>query len=233
MSVTAVAGSEEHELALLLGGRCRSCAERIPGGIALRGQPCPRCGERTLPSPVDREVLHQLASERASAHLWVAVLAVGAAALAASWFPLLTSVLLILALVWIRVKIVRPALQFLTPQRRMVSRLTLRLAAGCFVAAAILAHELLTFVPAFGALAKVALSAGQVAAAGIFARRYLSWQTEREGLGIPLAKWEVALLVGFLLMLLAFTTAAAMLLWWVFQKIGVLQTFLAGPVVGG
>ncbi|NMO17210.1 hypothetical protein HPC49_13165 [Pyxidicoccus fallax] len=233
MSATAVASSEEHELALLLNGRCRACAERIPGGTALRGLPCPRCGEATLPSPTDREVLHQLATERASVRLWLAVAAVAVAGFAASWFPLLTSVLLIVALVWIRVTIVRPALQFLTPRRRMVSRLTLRLAAGCFVAAAILLHELLTFVPAFGALAKVVLSASQVAAAGIFARRYLAWQTEREARGLPMEPWEVTLLVVFLLLLLGLTTAAGMLLWWVFQQLGVLNTFLAGPAVGG
>ena len=233
MSATVAASGEEHQLALLLGGRCRRCAEKIPGGTALRGLPCPRCGEQTLPSPTDREVLHQLAAERASVHLWLAVGVVAVASLAASWFPLLTSVLLIAALVWIRVTIVRPALQFLTPQRRMVSRLTLRLAAGCFVAAAILMHELLTFVPAFGALAKVALSAAQVAGAGVFARRYLAWQTEREARGIALAAWEVALVAGFLLLLLALTAGAAMLLWWLFQKLGLLQTFLAGPVAGG
>ncbi|MCP3142611.1 hypothetical protein [Pyxidicoccus xibeiensis] len=230
MSATAAASGEEHELALLLGGRCRRCAERIPGGTALRGRPCPRCGEQTLPSAVDREVLHRLSSERANVRLWVAVVVVAVAGLAASWFPLLTSVLLIAALVWIRVTMVRPALQLLGPQRRLVSRWTLRLAAGCFVSLAILLFELLTFIPGFGALAKVALSAGEVAAAGIFARRYLAWQTEREARGIAVAGWEVALLVGFMVMLLVFTAASVMLVWWVLQKLGLLQGFLAAPV---
>ncbi|MCY1014930.1 hypothetical protein [Pyxidicoccus sp. MSG2] len=232
MSATGVAGSEEHELALLLGGRCRRCAEKIPGGAVLRGRPCPGCGEQTLPSPADREMLHQLASERASARLWVAVGVVAVASLAASWFPLLTSLLLLAALFWIRATLVQPALQLLTPQRRQVSRLTLRLAAACFLAASIILCELLTFVPGFGALAKVVLSTGQVAAAGLFARRYLGWQTEREARGIPMAAWEVALLVGFLLTLLAFTAASVALLWWVFQKLGLLQSFLAAPVGG-
>jgi hypothetical protein len=122
MTATRVSGNEEHELALLLAGRCRRCAERIPGGTALRGKPCPRCDEATLPGPGDREVLHRLSSERASARLWVAVLGVGLASLVASWFPLLTSVLLVAALVWLRVTLVRPALRLLTPRRRLVSR---------------------------------------------------------------------------------------------------------------
>lgn len=220
MGATVAARGEEHELALLLGGRCRRCAERIPGGAVLRGRPCPRCGEATLPGPEDRELLHRLASERASERLWVAVAGVGAASLVASWFPLLTSLLLLAALIWIRATLVQPALRLLTPQRRQVSRLTLRLAAACFLAASIILCELLTFVPGVGALAKVVLSTGQVAAAGIFARRYLSWQTEREARGIPMASWEVALLVGFLLTLLLFTAAAVALVGWVFQKVG-------------
>ncbi len=232
MTATRVSGNEEHELALLLGGRCRRCAERIPGGTALRGKPCPRCGEETLPGPVDREVLHRLSSERASARLWVAVLVVGLASLVASWFPLLTSVLLVVALVWLQATLVRPALRLLTPRRRLVSRWTLRLAAGCFLALAILAFELLTLVPGFGALAKVVLSAGEVAVAGIFARRYLAWQTEREARGEPVAGWEVAVLAVWLLSLLVMTAVSVTLVWWVLQQLGFLKAALAAPVGG-
>lgn len=224
--------SEEHELALLLGGRCRRCAEKIPGGTALRGRPCPRCAEQTLPNPTDREVLHRLSSERATARLGVAVVVVALAALVASWVPLLTSLLLVAALVWLRVTLVTPALQLLTPQRRLVSRWTLRLAAGCFLALSILVFELLTLVPGFGALVKVALSAGEVAVAGVFARRYLAWQTEREARGIRVAWWEMGLLVGWMLMLLSFTAASVMLVLYVLQTLGFLQGFLAVPVGG-
>ncbi|MFY2564241.1 hypothetical protein ACN469_42010 [Corallococcus terminator] len=232
LTMTASARSEEHELALLLSGRCRRCAERIPGGTALRGRPCPRCDEQTLPSPTDREVLHQLASERATVRLGIAVAVVALAALVASWVPLLTSLLLVAALVWLRVTLVTPALQLLTPQRRLVSRWTLRLAAGCFVALSVLVLELLTLVPAFGALAKVALSAGQVAVAGLFARRYLAWQTEREARGVSVAFWEMGLLVGWMLMLLTFTAASVLLVLYVLQSLGLVQGFLAAPMGG-
>ncbi len=232
MTATVAPGREEHELALLLGGRCRRCAERIPGGTALRGRPCPRCGEQTLPGPVDREVLHRLSSERATVRLGVAVAVVALGALAASWFPLLTSVLLVVALVWLRVTLVRPALQLLTPQRRLVSRWTLRLAAGCFLALAILAFEVLTLVPAFGALAKVGLSAGEVAVAGLFARRYLAWQTEREARGLPVAWWEVTVLAVWMLVMLVMTAVTVVLVWVVLQKLGVLKAALAAPVGG-
>jgi len=232
MTATHVSGNEEHELALLLGGRCRRCAERIPGGTALRGKPCPRCDEETLPGPVDREVLRRLSSERATARLWVAVGVVGLASLVASWFPLLTSVLLVAALVWLRVTLVRPALRLLTPRRRLVSRWTLRLAAGCFLALAILTFEALTLVPGFGALAKVVLSAGEVAVAGIFARRYLAWQTEREAQGVPVAGWEVAVLAVWLLALLVMTAVTVTLVWLLLQQLGGIKAFLSAPVGG-
>jgi hypothetical protein len=232
MTATRPWGNEEHELALLLGGRCRRCAERIPGGTALRGRPCPGCGEETLPGPVDREVLHRLSSLRATARLGVAVGVVALAALVAGWFPLLTSVLLVAALVWLRVTLVRPALQLLTPQRRLVARWTLRLAAGCFLALAIVAFEALTLVPAFGALAKVVLSAGEVAVAGLFARRYLDWQTEREARGVPVAWWEVAVLAVWLLALLVMTAVTAVLVWWVLQQLGFIKAALVAPVGG-
>src|SRR5512139_1743081 len=93
-SSPALAASEEHELALLLSGRCRRCAERLPGGTALRGRPCPRCDEATLPSATDRGVLHQLEGSRSAVRLWLAVVAVAAGALVASWFPLINSLLL-------------------------------------------------------------------------------------------------------------------------------------------
>lgn len=232
LTMSANARSEEHELALLLSGRCRRCAERIPGGTALRGRPCPRCDEQTLPNPTDREVLHQLSSERATARLGIAVAVVALAAMVASWVPLLTSLLLVAALVWLRVTLVTPALQLLTPQRRLVSRWTLRLAAGCFVALSVLVLELLTLIPAFGALAKVAISAGQVALAGLFARRYLAWQTEREARGVSVAFWEMGLLVGWMLMLLTFTAAAVLLVLYVLQSLGLVQGFLAAPMGG-
>ncbi|MBZ4412362.1 hypothetical protein K8640_29485 [Myxococcus sp. XM-1-1-1] len=232
MTTTASPRGEEHELALLLGGRCRRCAERIPGGTALRGRPCPRCAEATLPSPEDREVLHQLATQRATVHLSVAVVGVAAAALVASWVPLLTSLLLVAALVWLRVTLVTPALQLLSLQRKLVARWTLRLAAGCFVALSVLLLELLTLVPGLGALAKVALSAGQVAVAGLFARRYLAWQTGREARGVPIAWWELGLLVAWMLLLLAFTTASVLLVLYVLQSLGFVKEFLVMPVGG-
>ncbi len=228
----ALAASEEHELALLLSGRCRRCAERLPGGTALRGRPCPRCGEPTLPTPTDRAVLHQLQDTQSSVRLWLAVAAVTAGALVASWFPLINSLLIAGALVWIRFTIVKPGLALLTPRRRIVTRWTLRLAAGCFLALSVILLELLTLIPAAGALVKTAISALEVALAGSAARRYLSWQVSRAGRGVPVAFWEVALLAVWAAVLLAMVAGMIAVVLWILGKVGLLEAQVLGAMPG-
>jgi hypothetical protein len=232
MTSPGAIASEEHELALLLSGRCRRCAERLPGGTALRGRPCPRCGEQTLPGATDRAVLHQLHASQSAARLWLAVVAVSAGALVASWFPLINSLLIIGALLWIRFTIVKPGLALLTPRRRIVTRWTLRLAAGCFVALSIIVLEALTLIPAAGPLAKTLVSAAEVGGAGLIARRYLSWQLSREGQGEPVALWEIALLAVAALVLLAMVAATVAVVLWILGKLGWVQTHVMGMMPG-
>ncbi|WP_224362139.1 hypothetical protein [Hyalangium versicolor] len=222
-SLPTLAAHEEHELSLLLSGRCRRCAERLPGGTALRGRPCPRCGEPTLPSAMDRAALHELHGTQSTVRLWLAVAAVTAGALVASWFPLVNSLLLAGALVWIRFTIVRPGLTLLTPRRRIVTRWTLRLATGCFLALSVIVLELLTLIPAAGAVVKTVVSAGQVAAAGGATRSYLSWQVGREGRGEPVALWEVALLAVWTVVLLAVVAGMVAVVLWILGKLGLLH----------
>jgi hypothetical protein len=231
ISPTAIA-SEEHELALLLSSRCRRCAERLPGGTALRGHPCPRCGEQTLPGATDRAVLHELHASQSAVRLWLAVAAVAAGALVASWFPLVNSLLVVAALVWIRFTIVKPGLALLTPRRRIVTRWTLRLAAGCFVALSIIVLELLTLIPAVGALAKTLVSAAEVGGAGLLARRYLTWQISREGQGVPVAFWEILLLAVAALVLLAMVAATVAVVLWLLDKLGLVQAQVMGIMPG-
>jgi hypothetical protein len=229
-SSPALAASEEHELALLLSGRCRTCAERLPGGTALRGRPCPRCGQATLPSAMDRAVLHELHGSQSAVRLWLAVAAVTAGALVASWFPLINSLLIIGALVWLRFTVVKPGLSLLTPRRRIVTRWTLRLAAGCFLALSIIVLELLTLIPAAGAVAKTAVSAGEVALAGVMTRRYLTWQIGREGKGEPVAFWEMALLVVWAVALMVVVAGMVAVVLWILGQLGLLETRVLGAM---
>ena len=229
-SPPTLAASEEHELALLLSGRCRRCAERLPGGTALRGRPCPRCGEATLPSATDRAVLQELHGSESAVRLWLAVVAVTVGALVASWFPLINSLLIIGALVWLRFTVVKPGLSLLTPRRRIVARWTLRLATGCFLALSIIALELLTLIPAAGALVKTVVSAAEVAAAGVLTRRYLTWQIGREGRGAPVAFWELALLGVWTAVLVLVLAGMVAVVLWILGQLGLLETRVLGAM---
>jgi hypothetical protein len=229
-SSPALAASEEHELALLLSGRCRRCAERLPGGTALRGRPCPRCGEATLPSATDRAVLHELHLSQSAVRLWLAVGAVTAGALVASWFPLLNSLVIIGALVWLRFTVVKPGLSLLTPRRRIVTRWTLRLAAGCFLALSIIVLEALTLIPAAGAVVKTVVSAAEVAVAGGVTRRYLTWQIGREGRGVPVALWELVLLGVWAAVLLAMVAGMVAVVLWILGQLGLLEGRVLGAM---
>jgi hypothetical protein len=232
MSSPTLVASEEHELALLLSGRCRRCAERLPGGTALRGRPCPRCGEATLPSATDRAVLHELQDSQSAVRLWLAVAAVAAGALVASWFPLLNTLLIIAALVWLRFTVVKPGLSLLTPRRRIVTRWTLRLAAGCFLALTVIVLEALTVVPGAGALVKTVVSAVEVAVAGLVTRSYLSWQIGREGRGAPVAFWELALLGVSTVVLVAMVAGMVAVVLWILGKFGLLEAKVMGLAPG-
>ncbi len=138
--------------------------------------------------------------------------------------------LIIGALVWLRFTVVKPGLSLLTPRRRIVTRWTLRLAAGCFLALSIIALELLTLVPAAGALAKTVMSAVEVAAAGVLTRRYLTWQIGREGRGVPVAFWELALLGVWTAVLVAVLAGMVAAVLWILGQLGLLETRVLGAM---
>jgi hypothetical protein len=208
------AARESHELALLLDGRCRRCAEPIPGGTALGGRPCPFCAEQTLPTAEERGALSELFAARAGARLWVALVVLAAATLLTGWLPLVASLLLAGGLVWIRATIVGPTTRLFGAPRRVVSRWTLRLTAAVFVGLSLIVLELLTLVPVAGAAAKLVLVPSQVAFAGWFARSYLAWQARQESAGRPVAAWEwVVLATGLLVIALVMMVVVKLILW--------------------
>src|SRR5439155_568161 len=146
-----------HGLALLLAGRCRRCAELLPGGAALRGLPCATCHEPTTPTDEERAELARRFQERGAVRTWIAVAAVTAGTLVAGWMPLVTALLLAGSLIWIRAAVVAPAARLFSTPRRVVSQWTLRLAGACYFSLAVVFVELLTLVPVLGLLGKTLL----------------------------------------------------------------------------
>ena len=111
-----------HRLALLLEGRCSGCAERLPSGAALRGRACSRCGAATALEESTRGSLSDWYANRSNTRMWIAILLVAAGAFLTGMLPVATSLLVLLALGWIRWTIVVPGTRLLGTARRMVSQ---------------------------------------------------------------------------------------------------------------
>ncbi|MGC3999006.1 MAG: DUF4126 family protein [Anaeromyxobacter sp.] len=217
-----IASDEPRQLSLLVGGRCRRCAERLPGGVALRGGACPACGTSAAQTPDDRGFVQALLEARARNRTWVAVLVSAGVVFLGGWLPGLAPLVLLGAYVWVQVALVRPVARLLPVRRRLVATWTVRLASAALFATTVSVVELMTLLPFIGAIGKSAATAAQVGGLAWWARHYLVWQARREGRGQRVAWWEYALLVviGGLLVL-----GAVAMLWaafWVSARLGAL-----------
>ena len=124
---------------------------------------------------------------------------VGCAHLVVGWLPLLGTLLLSAATVWVRLRIVRSSARLLSRSRRRVTLWTGRLITAVAVAGALLVHELLTLLPVFGAMIKGVLAALQILALAALHARYLRWQLARDRARLPVASGEWLLLGAFVL----------------------------------
>jgi hypothetical protein len=208
-----------HGFALLLEGRCRACAERLPGGTALRGLPCPRCEAPTAPTGEDRAELAARLGARATTRLWIAVLLVGLATLLPGWAPLAASLTLAAGLAWVAAAIVRPGLRLLPTGRRLVAAWTLRIVGAGYLAVLVIFVELLTLLSLPGLPLKAAVTASQVALGGWFARSYLGWQAARALRQEPIAAGELAFLAAAAAALAAALTGTMVALSWLLERL--------------
>jgi hypothetical protein len=218
---------EAHELALLLSGRCRACAERLPGGAALRGLPCPACDTPTAPTGADRAELATRFHARATVRMWVAVLAVGLGTLLTGWAPLAASLALAAGLAWVAGAIARPALRLLPTGRRLVAAWTLRIVGAGYLAVLVVFVELLTLLPGFGLPVKAVVTAAQVGLGAWFARTYLGWQAARELRREPVGVGELGFLAAAAAALVAALTGAMAALSWLLERLATAAGALA------
>jgi len=142
--------------------------------------------------------------------------AVAVGCLVGSMMPLVASAVTVAGLLAARFLVVRSALGWLSPKRRMSVRLLLRLGLIAVALLAFVGHELLTLVPLFGWIGKVALGLLALvgyteAAVGLIATRL---QRDRQGPVLDTAEWGVPLLLLALLVGLAAAGTLAMVWLW-------------------
>jgi len=190
------ARAERHELSLLLGGRCRACAELLPRGAVFRQQPCPLCHEPSVLDDRDRAVIVEHLAHRANVRVGLLALAIGVSHLLIGWVPVVSSLVIAASTAWIRLQIVQPAARILTPSRGRIAVWTARVGTSAFVAATLIVNELVTLLPFVGAVTKGLIAAGEVLVVAWANARYMRWQIERDDDGLAVAWWEYALLVS-------------------------------------
>jgi len=185
----------EHHNALLMKRRCGWCAESVPLRALLQGLSCPHCDASLQRMGDEAELTDALSGK----WWWKRLLGYGLVAVA-SFFsgtvPMLQSVVLAGGLLVLHVLLIRGALSWLPPSRRITGRFTIKLVGALLTAIAFVIN--VAVAPLLGVSALIlavvgfALSVTYVESALWLIRRRVAWETE----AVPLQTREWLLPVG-------------------------------------
>jgi len=194
----------EHRQKLLLRGRCGRCAETVPSSAALRGRPCPHCGDRlVIPGGLGQQV-----SQRVGFWRLVIYPLVLFATLLGGLIPLLPGLIIFVATLLAHAFVVRRPMRWLGPARRITARFNLSLALAMLNALNLVVNLLI--LPFVGVSAVVASVVGTVLTVIYveFALLFVQGRLAAEAREEPLKAWEWALPAG-LVSLLVLTTVGS------------------------
>jgi len=209
----------DHQVALLRLSRCPLCAENLSHLTIFQGKPCAFCDTDLTGYGYDSDGFREAAREKTDRHLKWICLAVIVSNWFVGWFPLLSSLLAIAAAAWIKLAILYPVTSYLSPQRRLVTRLTAKILVALFLATTIIASEALTLLPCIGAIGKSALGALQVLGMALIVTKYTDWQVKRSVSMPKPAKWEWTALIALLGFLAAWAAGAIYSVFWILDLI--------------
>lgn len=190
----------EHQTALLLDRRCATCAERLSPRELWSTSPCPFCRQRVFAhGALDAEHLVAGVTERWERWRVRVYVLVGLSCLLGSVVPLLAPLIYALAMIVASLFLVRGPLRWLSPARRLSTRLSLKvLLAGLTVVNLVLSVAIFPLVGVAQlttALLSVGLAVGYVEAALRLTSRALRREGARESLH-PLEWLPPALALG-------------------------------------
>lgn len=190
------------------------CAEVVGPKTLFRGAPCGHCG-----STFNYGGLAEAREKVGMRRLWLVCGLVAGAHLIVGWVPLLDTIVLLAAAIWLRFGIIAPATALMSARRRVVARLTSRMMVALLLAATLVASQLLTLLAAVGVVLKAIIGAAQVAGAAWLIARYTHWQLKREADGKDVAGWEWALPLGMLALIAGIVIGLVAALAFVFQTL--------------
>lgn len=179
-----------HIRELVLRGRCAACAELVPVGTLLREAPCPTCGTRLEVFPAGgEELLATLERRVRQQRLWVSV-GMGAVAFCFGWVPLLPALAYLGAYLWLRLGVLNPLSQFLSPHRRLITRWTSRLLLSVLLVALVVLGMVASLVAPAGMVGNGLLVFLKVWIGTQLLTRYLHWQLRREHAQVKVSALE-------------------------------------------
>jgi hypothetical protein len=193
-----------HHDELLARGRCGRCAELVSPVELIRGGSCRYCASPLVPRR--RGTLEKIERSQRGWRLLGYGL-VGLASFVAAFVPLLQVVVQIAALFILHVVVLRGALRWLSPARRALARISLKIFGACLGVMALLVN--VAVAPLIGVSALVLglfgplMTAAYVEGGLVILRRRLRWEADGE----PLKGTEWAIPVAVLVALLALGVA--------------------------
>lgn len=188
-----------HQNDLLANGRCGRCAERVSRSSIVKVGDCPHCGANLTYNGGD--VLDNLETRRLHWRIFGYAL-VGVGSFFAGAIPLLQVVVQLVALFVLHVVVLRRSLRWLSPGRRVLTRISIKMLGAALAATALLIN--VAIVPLVGVSAFILgavgplLTAAYVEGGLVILRRRLRWESDHESLRFS----EWALPAGFMAVLL-------------------------------
>jgi len=226
--------SQAHRTALLLRHRCGECAEQVEAAKVLRAEDCAHCGSRlafVVKGEAEPWIDSVLATWRGRRWLIYGLTAFGT--LLAGFLPLAATLVMLVALLLTRHALLRTAVGWLGPKRRITTKLIVRMAMVLTAMLALLADQVLSLVPALGIVAKAVVAVVLTVVFLETSLRFVVGRIRREQRGPELDIWEWLLPLLLLLMLLATTAAVVFVFLWVINLLQGSFAWLLGLLGSG
>lgn len=209
---TSVARLEEHRGALVAQRRCPACAEHRQARDQLGGRACPHCETDGFIAhlPIERRIT--LALGRLRRRRYVGYGLTAAAAAVGGLVPLVATVTTLVAMILLRRALFHDATTWLSPRRRVATKLLLRQWLVLSTLLMLVADEMATLVPLPGWPLRVV---GAVGAVGLYTEVSLRiienrLRRDQETKTLQTSEWLLPLAAA-IAMVLAAVAAAAML----------------------
>ena len=157
---------------------------------------------------------------------WLLYLGVGLASLLVSWLPLVSTLVVIAAMVLARWYVLAESLRWLSPARRVCTQFAVRVGIGVLAASTLVLQEALTLLPVIGWAAKPLAGVGVILLFVEVGGRYVEGRVRRDARDASLDTWEWAVPTFMLGVVMSVAVAGVLALTWIWERVSTLPDWL-------